>query len=425
MKYEMAAELLLGLFANGIRFYAVKRFMDFFVSRDKCQWKYEWSLYILGCVGTYAVSLIFLSPGWKLIANILALLLLTVPYQVKLSKKLLMALSIYAVSALTDILVVQLLTGYESGKMVGGVYNLIVSLAFLLISAFLKRAGDYERDTPLPSYNMVVLGMIPLISVISIYLIDLLTDHSRLPVLAAAFGLIIINMLLFCLYQSLIKFYLAKINEKKLEQMTAMYAYQLEVVQESEEHIKELRHDMKHHILELSAMARQEEKGDMVQYLKQMEQFMLNPAEKVSTGNKEIDGVLNYMLRQADQQLNTVDLDIQIPKRMYSANFNICVILGNLLDNALREARGSQDKYLSVQMRTKSDVLLIFIENSYDGKIAMEEDTFKTTQKDKSLHGFGLESVKQIISACRGDMKIEYTENRFQVQVLLYLSNIL
>ena len=76
-------------------------------------------------------------------------------------------------------------------------------------------------------------------------------------------------------------------------------------------------------------------------------------------------------------------------------------------------------------MRTKSDVLLIFIENSYDGKIAMEEDIFKTTQKDKSLHGFGLESVKQIISACRGDMKIEYTENRFQVQVLLYLSNIL
>ena len=82
-------------------------------------------------------------------------------------------------------------------------------------------------------------------------------------------------------------------KEKKLEQMVEIYAHQLDVTQESQEQMKKLRHDIKHHLIELSAMARQNDNEDMVKYLEEMNRFMLNPAEKVSTGNREIDGILN------------------------------------------------------------------------------------------------------------------------------------
>ena len=45
MKFVMIAELLLILFSNGIRFYAVKRYIDFFAAREKCLWKYNWRDY--------------------------------------------------------------------------------------------------------------------------------------------------------------------------------------------------------------------------------------------------------------------------------------------------------------------------------------------------------------------------------------------
>lgn len=219
------------------------------------------------------------------------------------------------------------------------------------------------------------------------------------------------------------KFYVAQMNEKKLEQMVDVYAHQLDVIQESQEHIKKLRHDMKHHMIELSAMAQQNGNGDMIRYLKQMEEFMLNPQEKVCTGNKEIDGILNYMLQHADKLLNIVDIDIQIPKQVYKNNFTICVILGNLVDNAVRESGKSDEKYLSVSIRMKKDILLILIENSYVGTIMKKDSRFQTNQIDTTIHGLGLESVKQVVASCNGDMKIQYTDNRFQVQVLLYLSN--
>lgn len=53
MKFVMIAELLLILFSNGIRFYAVKRYIDFFAAREKCLWKYNWILYTFACIGTY------------------------------------------------------------------------------------------------------------------------------------------------------------------------------------------------------------------------------------------------------------------------------------------------------------------------------------------------------------------------------------
>lgn len=424
MKFIIIAELLLIFLSNGIRFYATKKYIDFFVSKENCKWKYTWILYILACIGTYAVSVIFNTPSLNLITNILAIFLLTLPCQVKLSKKLFITFVIYSVSLLTEVLIVQFLTNYVEGKRIGPIYELIVSLVILISATFLKNPQSEEKDTTLPRIKVFILGLIPLISIVCIHSIAVLTNYSKPVFLTSAFCLILINAFLFYLYHTLTKFYAAQMNEKKLEQIAAVYAHQLDVMQESQEQMKKLQHDMKHHMIELSAMAQQNENKDMVQYLEQMTKFMLNPAEKVSTGNQEIDGILNYSLRRADELLHTVNTDIQIPRQLYKNNFNICVILGNLLENALREAVKSEDKFLSVSIRMKKDILLILIENSYTGTIVKEADKFKTSQKNKSVHGIGLESVKQVVTSCGGDLKIEYTENRFLVQVLLYLSNI-
>ena len=425
MKFIIMAELLLGLAANGIRFYAIKRYIDFFVSKDKCRWKNIWISYILGCFLTYATSEILVSPSINVISNILVLLLLLFPYDIKLTKKVFMIFIIDAVNIFADIIVIQLLRGYVPGQPVEASYGLITSLVILISTVFLKKPQNEEKDASLPLMNIFVLGMIPMISIICMHCIAILTGNDKPVVLTAAFSLILINIFLFYLYHTLTKFYVAQMNEKRLEQMVDVYTNQLDVMQESQEHIKKLQHDMKHHMIELSAMAQQNSNEDMVRYLANMEKFMLNPSEKVSTGNREIDGVLNYMLRRADELLDVMDIDIQIPKQLYSKNFNICVILGNLVDNAIRESSKSDEKYLSVHVRVQKDVLLILIENSYANKVRKETDKFKTSQENIAIHGLGLESVRQVVESCEGDMKIEYTGNRFRVQVLIYLSNVI
>lgn len=213
-------------------------------------------------------------------------------------------------------------------------------------------------------------------------------------------------------------------NEQVFKQMLEVYSYQLDIARESEERVKALRHDIKHHIIELSAMTKKNNNDDMIKYLSGMKDFMLNPKEYSTTGNREIDGVLNYMLQKANKTLNQVDVQINIPEDLYFNNFNICVILGNLVDNAVREASKSKEKLLTIKMQIKQEVLLIFIENSYSGKILEKRNGLQTTQPELAIHGIGLENVKKVVIANGGEIKIDYTSNRFCVQVLLYMSRI-
>ena len=100
------------------------------------------------------------------------------------------------------------------------------------------------------------------------------------------------------------------------------------------------------------------------------------------------------------------------------------MILGNLVDNAVREASKSKEKLLTIKMQIKQEVLLIFIENSYSGKILEKRNGLQTTQPELAIHGIGLENVKKVVIANGGEIKIDYTSTRFCVQVLLYMSRI-
>lgn len=412
---------IIALLANALRFYALKYFVGIFVQKEESRWKHVSILYIIGWAWTSAISLLFSSPAMNILSNITSLFLIFFPYRIK---KCLAVFIIYVINALVDSIVILSLTKYTMGQPVNQVYECITSFALLFIAIIIQRTTEPEKEITLPALNMAALLMVPVVSIVYIYYLIIVAHEIKEIVIFAALALLFINILIFYLYHSLLKFYSARMNEQVFKQMLEVYSYQLDIARESEERVKALRHDIKHHIIELSAMAKKNNNDDMIKYLSGMKDFMLNPKEYSTTGNQEIDGVLNYMLQKANETLNQVDVQINIPEDLYFNNFNICVILGNLVDNAVREASKSKEKLLTIKMQIKQEVLLIFIENSYSGKILEKRNGLQTTQPELAIHGIGLENVKKVVIANGGEIKIDYTSNRFCVQVLLYMSRI-
>lgn len=412
---------IIALLANALRFYALKYFVGIFVQKEESRWKHVSILYIIGWAWTSAISLLFSSPAMNILSNITSLFLIFFPYRIKKTKKCLAVFIIYVINALVDSIVILSLTKYTMGQPVNQVYECVTSFALLFIAIIIQRTTEPEKEITLPALNMAALLMVPVVSIVYIYYLIIVAHEIKEIVIFAALALLFINILIFYLYHSLLKFYSARMNEQVFKQMLEVYSYQLDIARESEERVKALRHDIKHHIIELSAMAKKNNNDDMIKYLSGMKDFMLNPKEYSTTGNQEIDGVLNYMLQKANKTLNQVDVQINIPEDLY---FNICVILGNLVDNAVREASKSKEKLLTIKMQIKQEVLLIFIENSYSGKILEKRNGLQTTQPELAIHGIGLENVKKVVIANGGEIKIDYTSNRFCVQVLLYMSRI-
>ena len=128
--------------------------------------------------------------------------------------------------------------------------------------------------------------------------------------------------------------------------------------------------------------------------------------------------MLNYMLNRARGQLETVNVKIILPKGI-EHSFDINIIMGNLLENAIRAAKESGEKLLNVRVHMKRGVLLVEVENSFcRDALVGEKDA---AQARKGDHGIGLHSVRKIVEKHNGIMEVFVKENLFCVKLMLYL----
>ena len=101
-----------------------------------------------------------------------------------------------------------------------------------------------------------------------------------------------------------------------------------------------------------------------------------------------------------------------------------CMLLGNLLDNAIegvmRLPASAPSRHIRLAFSKVWDMLFITCENDADiSKIRRQGETFISTKDQPALHGFGTENMKQIVSKAGGTIEFETTNNQFTVQIML------
>lgn len=134
-----------------------------------------------------------------------------------------------------------------------------------------------------------------------------------------------------------------------------------------------------------------------------------------------VDSILNYKIDEAQKRGIKVDLDVDIPEKLNIQPFDLNIILGNLLDNAIEAvSKLERNKVIKASIKLDRNILYINISNPFDGNIIYKKSNLKTTHKDKENHGFGLKSVKKAISKYNGIMNVYHTDSIFNVDVLLY-----
>ena len=147
---------------------------------------------------------------------------------------------------------------------------------------------------------------------------------------------------------------------------------------------------------------------------------MENPKEFVSTGNGAIDSLMNYLLGRAKEQLHKVEYEIAIPAGLKISAFNLNVILGNLIENAIEASVRSEEKWLFIVIFYEKGMLFINIRNSFSHELNVQDKRLVSTKQEQG-HGIGLKNVEKMVENYHGTMEISNTENLFEVDVILYM----
>ena len=198
---------------------------------------------------------------------------------------------------------------------------------------------------------------------------------------------------------------------KKMERRMA--AYQQDLMEKHCEEVENMyrqtrgwRHDYRNHIQTMKAYLSMGQYEELSRYLDQLDEDLSQVDTVIKTGNVMMDAVLNSKISVARAKQITVEAKASVPQRLSIAEVDLCVILGNLLDNAVKYTPEGGSVHIRVrpwQFYTRVDIT--------DTGIGIPEehcnDVFKRFYRAQSSAasegvGLGLYLARGIITRQRG-----------------------
>lgn len=341
-------------------------------------------------------------------------------YEGNMLKKVLVVMVSVALSLAANEIVFRLFYITRVGIHNEAFIRLCAALFALIIILVVERYICIDKNLQMPAGNYI--SMVFMIAG-NIILTELLV-RAELPNQSAMFGaavICLINVGIFFLYERIMESYQEKMKAAVMEQQVHMYANQIDIIRQSQQNLKSLRHDMQNHLLQVFEYLQNEKYDEAKGYIRQMENKLEISKEHVRTGNIEIDGILNYKLGIIEDLGCVPEVEINVPEQKFMSNFDLTVLLGNLLDNAIEALRKDDKKSLSIKIRYVKGILYISMYNSFDGVINKGGNRFLSLKEDKENHGIGLTNIDSIVNKYNGEMRIDSKGGIYKTDIILYI----
>lgn len=181
------------------------------------------------------------------------------------------------------------------------------------------------------------------------------------------------------------------------------------------------RHDYHNHIQTLLALSGDEVKSR--EYLLNLNDDLTKVDTVLKTGNVMVDAILNSKLSLINSKNIKVNAKAVVPPELKLSEIDLCVIIGNLLDNAmeacLRQSE-NEERFIRVFIGVLKNQLYISVSNSVGGKVKKSGKNY-ISSKNSETHGFGLMRVDRIATKYNGYVNRQNEEGVFATEVMLPL----
>ncbi|HHW70301.1 MAG TPA: GHKL domain-containing protein [Clostridiales bacterium] len=416
------------IISNIFSTFIIFKFMCIFFDRTDVNKKIEFISYIGYFILISIIYLKFNEPIITMISNILMFFALSFNYRATIKIRSIAIILIYTILMGVESIVFLLMRllsskfgnsiSTEGFLIISLISTKIISYVVVLIAGALR---NIKTGFNISNLNWFAVFFIPLGTLFIIYTIISDSIYSEENVLISVIILFSINILVFYLYDELANEYREKIESELLRRQNNYYLKQFEVMEKSQENIKMLLHDIGNHIVVLQALIENNDKEKALDYIKKLTDSFEYKYEYAKTGNIDVDSILNYKIQEAKDRGIDVDLKLKIPEYMNISSFDISIILGNLLDNAIEATSMLEsNRKIDIDLDFDRNVLFISISNTFDGKVIYENNKFQTRHKDKENRGIGLDNVQKVVNKYMGEMEIYHTENTFYVDIMMY-----
>lgn len=203
-------------------------------------------------------------------------------------------------------------------------------------------------------------------------------------------------------------------------------AYQQELTEKHCEEVQNIyntmrgwRHDYRNHIAVMQASLKMGNLAELENYLGELDIDLNTVDTVVKTGNVMADAILNSKLSLACKKGIKTNVTASVPK-LEMSDVKLCVIIGNLLDNAMEACMKIEDeteRFIRVYIGVFKEQFYISVTNSMAETPKRIGKAYKTTKDNE--HGFGLMRIDAIVKKYGGYLRREHDEGVFGTEIML------
>lgn len=304
---------------------------------------------------------------------------------------------------------------------------LLISLFTLLLNKFVRKSiqgfGRYveqEADT----FSVAVMIICILFGIGYILNPDLNRDMKPHRMYQ-----LVINFLLTGTLQLLVfRFYLHIGKEKEYEKENQLIQMnhrllerQLEILEESVESGRRIRHDARHHNAVIAEYARRGQREELLQYLKEYEEEITQGVPEMICANAAVNNILAAYTRKARNEGIKVTLDVRIGKDLRFSSLDLVAILANAYENAIyacMEVKKSEDErecFIQLMIKIKKNKLIITCRNT----CRMETELKDGQPKSEFTGGVGVSSIVRAAEKYDGDYDFKNDKGVFVFRLIM------
>lgn len=184
------------------------------------------------------------------------------------------------------------------------------------------------------------------------------------------------------------------------------------------------RHDYHNHIGVMIAHLKLGELDKLEDYLTLLYDDLTKVDAVIKSGNIMVDAILNAKLSVIKENNVKVNIKTYVPKDMNINEVDLCIIIGNLMDNAFEAVMKFDDpekRFIHIYIDLMQKGLYIYVMNSTNEKIKMSGKRYLSTKGEG--RGLGLIRIDDTVNHYNGYINRKYEEGAFATEIVLPLAD--
>lgn len=303
----------------------------------------------------------------------------------------------------------------------------IIQIVLFYLTRFMIKRTKKDSTYSLKWNEWFVLLIIPVISIFTMSFVSLiiinieeqLSPMQHIFSILSILGILMTNSLVYVLYVNMQKDHAKQLEYSILQQAFKSQEKSVEETKILYQSVRSIRHDLKQHFQVALTMLHSGKINEAVDYMEKYNDTVLDGiSNKVFCDND----VVNYIINSKSKICSDRHIKIYI----YIANeipefsdLDLCVLLGNALDNAIEGVSGDGNNEIYLELRNVDNFFMISVKNTIINSVLEYNPNLISTKNEKELHGLGILSMKEVVQKYNGSIEFYESDNKFCCDMLL------